>query len=158
FLFEPPPPFELTFEDRDLLRTVGRHVATHISQQDADKKLAENRQFEAYNRLTAFMMHDLKNSIAQLKLIVDNAPRHKHNPEFVDDAIGTVQNAAERMTRLIEQLRSDRVIDRSIPIHLGECARQVALRCSNRSPIVVLKADCDPVVRGDPERLSMVLE
>src|SRR5690606_35008853 len=47
FLSEPPAPFDLTYEDRDLLRTVGRHVATHIAQQDADKKLAENRQFEA---------------------------------------------------------------------------------------------------------------
>src|SRR5690606_30985213 len=125
FLSEPPAPFDLTYEDRDLLRTVGRHVATHIAQQDADKKLAENRQFEAYNRLTAFMMHDLKNSIAQLKLVVENAARHKHKPEFIDDAIGTVANAAERMTRLIEQLRSERPIDRVVPVRLSECARQV---------------------------------
>ena len=65
-LYDPPPPFELTYEDRDLLKTVGRHVATQIAQHEADRKLAESRQFEAYNRLTAFMMHDLKNSVAQL--------------------------------------------------------------------------------------------
>ncbi len=51
------------------------------------------------------MMHDLKNSVAQLQLIVANAERHKHNPEFIDDAIDTIANAVERMTRLIEQLR-----------------------------------------------------
>ena len=66
-LYDPPPPFELTYEDRDLLKTVGRHVATQIAQQEADRQLAESRQFEAYNRLTAFMMHDLKNSVAQLQ-------------------------------------------------------------------------------------------
>src|SRR5690606_16460289 len=33
-LYDPPPPFKLTYEDRDLLRTVGRHVATHIAQDD----------------------------------------------------------------------------------------------------------------------------
>ena len=70
-LYEPPPPFELTYEDRDLLKTVGAHVATHLAQHEADRRLAESRQFEAYNRLTAFMMHDLKNSVAQLQLIVD---------------------------------------------------------------------------------------
>ena len=158
FLAEPPAPFDLTYEDRDLLHTVGRHVATHIAQQDADKKLAENRQFEAYNRLTAFMMHDLKNSIAQLKLVVENAARHKHKPEFIDDAIGTVANAVERMTRLIEQLRSDRPIERVTSVRLSECARQVALRCSNRAPSVVFEAEHDPVVRADHERLSMVIE
>ncbi len=62
-LYDPPPPFELTYEDRDLLKTVGRHVATHLAQHEADRRLAESRQFEAYNRLTAFMMHDLKNSV-----------------------------------------------------------------------------------------------
>src|SRR5690606_24497313 len=72
-LYDPPPPFELTYEDRDLLKTVGRHVATHIAQEDASRKLSEARQFEAYNRLTAFMMHDLKNSVAQLNLIVENS-------------------------------------------------------------------------------------
>src|SRR5690606_7569739 len=59
-LYDPPPPFELTYEDRDLLKTVGRHVATHLAQHAADLRLAEVAQFEAYNRLTAFMMHDLK--------------------------------------------------------------------------------------------------
>ena len=35
-LCDPPPPFELTYEDRDLLKTVGRHVATQLAQHDAD--------------------------------------------------------------------------------------------------------------------------
>src|SRR5690606_24227152 len=52
-LYDPPPPFDLNYEDRDLLKTVGRHAATHIAQADADRKLGESRQFEAYNRLTA---------------------------------------------------------------------------------------------------------
>ncbi len=89
-LAEPPPPFRPTYEDRDLLKTVGRHVATHIAQHESDRRLAESRQFEAYHRLTAFVMHDLKNLAAQLSLIVSNAERHKRNPEFVDDAISTV--------------------------------------------------------------------
>ncbi|HYM35102.1 MAG TPA: XrtA/PEP-CTERM system histidine kinase PrsK, partial [Steroidobacteraceae bacterium] len=104
-LDEPPAPFELTYEDRDLLKTVGRHVATYLAQQEANRKLAESRQFEAFSRLTAFMMHDLKNAVAQLSLIVTNAARHKNNPAFIDDAIGTIGNATDRMTRLIDQLQ-----------------------------------------------------
>jgi putative PEP-CTERM system histidine kinase len=156
-LYDASPAFELTYEDRDLLKTVGRHVATHIAQFDADRKLAESRQFEAYNRLTAFMMHDLKNSIAQLKLIVTNAERHKRNPEFVDDAISTIANAAERMTRLMDQLRG-RAEERLIAIDVGDVVTVAVQRCSNRQPKPLLETVLPAMVRADRERLIAVIE
>ncbi|HEX7013703.1 MAG TPA: XrtA/PEP-CTERM system histidine kinase PrsK [Steroidobacteraceae bacterium] len=157
-LYDPPPPFELTYEDRDLMKTLGRHVATQLAQHDADRKLAESRQFEAYNRLTAFMMHDLKNSIAQLKLIVANAERHKRNPEFIDDAIGTIANTAERMTRLIEQLRGSASPDRLVPVDVAAIAREAVSRCSQRQPCPVLEASGQVCVQADPERLTSIVE
>lgn len=159
-LYDPPPPFDLTYEDRDLLKTVGRHVATQLAQQDADRRLAESRQFEAYNRLTAFMMHDLKNSIAQLQLIVGNAERHKRNPEFIDDAIGTIANAVDRMTRLIEQLRDSAASAASQTVRLDELVANAVSRCSLREPAPTL--ECVPeeaiFVKADPERLGAVVE
>ena len=157
-LYDPPPPFELTYEDRDLLKTLGRHVATHIAQHDADRRLAESRQFEAYNRLTAFMMHDLKNSVAQLKLIVANAQRHKHNPEFIDDAIGTIANTAERMTKLIEQLRGSNSADHHVTADLRELARTAVSRCTYRSPVPVLEPGAPVMVIANAERLAVVIE
>jgi putative PEP-CTERM system histidine kinase len=156
-LYDATPAFELTYEDRDLLKTVGRHVATHIAQFDADRKLGESRQFEAYNRLTAFMMHDLKNSIAQLKLIVANAERHKRNPEFVDDAISTIANAAERMTRLMDQLRG-RAEERLSAIDLAEASSAAVHRCSNRKPKPVFQINSTAMVQADRERLIAVIE
>lgn len=158
-LYEPPPPFELTYEDRDLMKTVGRHVATHIAQHDADRKLAESRQFEAYNRLTAFMMHDLKNSVAQLQLIVVNAARHKHNPEFIDDSIETIANAVDRMTRLIEQLRSSTATAGSQTVSFKALAQAAVERCSLRKPAPILEpCESATIVRADPERLGSVIE
>jgi putative PEP-CTERM system histidine kinase len=159
-LYEPPPPFDLTYEDRDLLKTVGRHVATQLAQQDADRRLAESRQFEAYNRLTAFMMHDLKNAVAQLQLLVTNAERHKRNPEFIDDAIGTIANAVERMTRLIEQLRDSAASAPSQIVRLDELLANAVQRCSLRLPAPTLeRSGTEPIfVKADPERLAAVLE
>lgn len=160
-LYDPPPPFDLTYEDRDLLKTVGRHVATQLAQQDADRRLAESRQFEAYNRLTAFMMHDLKNSVAQLQLIVANAERHKRNPEFIDDAIGTIANAVDRMTRLIEQLRDSAAGAASqTVVRLDELVANAVSRCSLREPVPKLeRGAAEPIfVKADPERLSAVVE
>jgi putative PEP-CTERM system histidine kinase len=121
--------------------------------------LAESRQFEAYNRLTAFLMHDLKNSVAQLQLLVTNAARHKRNPEFIDDAIGTIANTVERMTRLIEQLRGSASDSRMQPVVVHELVSLAVARCAARVPLPKLDVDEQPVtVRADPERLTSVLE
>ncbi|RLQ20744.1 PEP-CTERM system histidine kinase PrsK [Seongchinamella sediminis] len=97
---------EINWEDRDLLKLAGRQAASHLAQYQADKALVESRQFEAFNRLSAYVIHDLKNILAQQSLMVSNAKKHRENPEFVDDMIETVENSVQRMTRLMAQMRS----------------------------------------------------
>ncbi len=158
-LAEPPPPFDPNYEDRDLLKTVGRHVATHLAQHEADRRLAESRQFEAYHRLTAFVMHDLKNLAAQLSLIVANAERHKHNPEFVDDAVSTVANSTERMQRLIEQLQGREIRSHRRVVSLPDVVQRACERCQPRRPVPTVETgEGDLTVDADPERLTAVLE
>jgi putative PEP-CTERM system histidine kinase len=149
----------LNFEDHDLLRTVGRHVATHIDQAEADRRLAESSQFGTYNRLTAFLMHDLNNLIAQQSLVVKNAERHRHNPEFVDDAIGTIANSVERMRRLMAQLSSVREETKLRAVDLGSTVDRAAKRCEPRLPYPDIVADRDDLtINADPERLTTVFE
>lgn len=97
---------EFNWEDRDLLKVAGKQAGSHLAQFQADKALMESRQFEAFNRLSAYVIHDLKNILAQLSLMVSNAQKHKHNPEFIDDMVSTVSNTVTRMSKLMVQLRS----------------------------------------------------
>lgn len=97
---------DINWEDRDLLKVAGRQAASHLAQYQVNRALVEARQFEAFNRLSAYVIHDLKNILAQQSLIVSNAEKHKGNPAFIDDMIDTVRNSVERMTRLMEQMRS----------------------------------------------------
>jgi putative PEP-CTERM system histidine kinase len=173
-LASPPEPFKPNYEDRDLLKTVGRHVAVHLAQYEADRRLSESRQFEAYHRLTAFVMHDLKNLAAQLALIVSNAEKHRRNPDFVDDSIATIANSTARMQRLIEQLQRREVQSLKRHVTLEEIARQAAERCRGRAPKPVYRAvsaseSSDlPIgtlpgaeqtwIEADPERLTMIVE
>jgi putative PEP-CTERM system histidine kinase len=152
------PPLEATYEDRDLLKTVGRDVAMHLAQHEADRQLAESRQFEAYHRLTAFVMHDLKNLAAQLSMIVSNADRHRSNPEFVEDAIGTIAHSSARMQRLIEQLQGREVQTTVRRTSIADIARDACSRCAIRQPVPEI-AVLEPVaVQADPERLGMMIE
>jgi putative PEP-CTERM system histidine kinase len=158
-LAAPPPPFKPNYEDRDLLKMMGRHVAVHLAQYDADRRLAESRQFETYHRLTAFVMHDLRNLAAQLALIVSNAEQHKRNPEFVDDAIGTIANSTERMQRLIDQLQRREMQASTRRVALAEVARRACERCNARRPVPSCGGVVeDAWVEADPERLTMIVE
>ena len=108
-LFQPRASREFNWEDIDLLKTAGRQVAIHLAQDRAALALIQARQFEAFNRFSAYVVHDLKNLVSQLALVVKNAEKHKHNPAFMDDAISTVDNSVERMNRLLAQLRASAV-------------------------------------------------
>jgi putative PEP-CTERM system histidine kinase len=155
----PPPPFSMTFEDRDLLKTAGRHVAAQLAQQQADERLAQGRQFDAYNRFAAFVMHDLKNSVAQLQLLVANAARHRDEPEFFEDAISTISNAVERMTRLIEQLQGRDIAGATREVELAAVVRAAVQRAQARRPAVSMRGELDgATVQADPERLTTILD
>ncbi len=160
-LLEPPPPFELGFEDRDLLNTAGQHVATLLVQHDSDRRLAELMQFEAYNRLTAFVMHDLKNCAAQLTLVSGNALKHRHNPEFVDDVIATTANASDRITRLIQQLNGAAADAKTRPaIRLADAVEVAVQRCRMRNPAPQFAqgTQCTCTVAADREQLVTAIE
>lgn len=107
-LTRPQVTHSMNWEDYDLLRIMARQSAAHLAQLDASQALSQARQFEACSRLSAYVMHDLKNLIAQLSLVVTNAARHKNNPQFMEDAIQTVENSVDKMNRLLAQLRAAR--------------------------------------------------
>lgn len=158
-LQDPPGGFTLTFEDRDLLKTVARHVATHLAQLKSEERLAEARRFEAYNRLSAFLMHDLKNAAAPLDLVVRNAKRHGSNPEFIADAIDTVAAAAVRITRLIEQLSRGSYVDRAETLGLEEVVMTAVKRAEGSQPVPELLLETRGLrVSASRERLINVIE
>ncbi len=142
--------FRLTFEEIDLLRTTGRQVAAHLAQYEADQRLAEAKQFEAFNRLNAFLMHDLKNLIAQQSMVVKNAARHKGNPEFVEDAIATIDNSVVRMNKLLQQLQSGEAGGRRSRVRLAAVLQDAVERCRGRNP--------EPEIAGADERLHVQID
>lgn len=157
-LTRPASAMKLNYEDRDLLKVAGSHIAVHLAQERSDSLLSEARQFEAYNRLTAFLMHDLNNLIAQQSLIVANAEKHRRNPEFVDDAIQTIANSVERMKRVMDQLRRGGSERGRRAIKLGELLKAAIDRCADRQPVPELASPVPPVrLTAKRDQFVMVL-
>jgi putative PEP-CTERM system histidine kinase len=150
----------LTWEEIDLLRAAGRQVASFLAFEQAAKRLAEAHQFEAMSRMSAIIMHDLRHLIAQQALVVQNAARHRGNPEFFDDAILTIDNSVKRMTRLMDELRNGVLSEeRAHRADLNEICAEAVRRCADAAPRPLLDVrDRSVEVIVNRERLLQVLE
>lgn len=148
----------LDWEVNDLLKTAGLQAASYLAQLEAAKALLVARQFESFNRMSAFVVHDLKNLVAQLSLMLSNADRHQHKPEFQKDMMETVANSVEKMKRLLFQLRGGYSLGPPIPVALTEVMRQVVAAKSGLSPAPRLESGADGLsVVAHGSRLERVI-
>lgn len=149
----------LNWEVSDLIKTAAHQAAANLAQMEASEALTVARQFESFNRMAAFVVHDLKNLIAQQSLLVSNAGKHKHNPEFVDDMISTVESSVTRMNRLLQQLKSGQPAETAgetiSPAEL--LAEIISEKHAYRLKPALHLEDTALEVAAEPERLKRVL-
>lgn len=128
---------KLNWELRDYLQAVTEQTANFVFQAESSQKLAENAQFAAFSRMSAFVVHDLKNVLAQINLLLTNAKQHKDNPEFIDDTFETLEHAKARMDNMLRQLM-EKTIDNSpdiSQIDMAELIQEVVDgKCASISP------------------------
>ena len=74
-------------DDFDLLTALGSQAASAILAARTAEKLAQARETSAWNILSAFVLHDIKNASTMLNLVMENAPTHIHKPEFQHDLL-----------------------------------------------------------------------
>jgi len=97
-------PKTLDWEDESFVRLVALQLGGYIVQEETAHSLADARQLEEFNRRFAFVVHDIKNTIGQLSLLVRNAAQFGHEQEFRDDMAATLGNAVERLQQLLKSL------------------------------------------------------
>lgn len=158
-LAKPRTERSFNWEDSDLLKTAGRQVAVYLAQIRTMEALSQARQFESFNRFSAFVVHDLKNLVAQLSLMLKNAEKHKHNPAFQEDMLATVGHATQKMNRLLSQLRAGyQTAQGASLVNLAELlAAVVASKHQYRPTPSFVNDAVDLWVLADKERLARVL-
>ena len=147
------------WEDSDLLNTVARQAASFLVQREVSEQLAEAKQFESYNKLATYMVHDIKNLVTQLSLITSNAEKHKSNPLFIDDVIKTISNSVDKMNVMMEMLQGKVITKPFVTVNIIELLQELV---SNRKksgvmPVPLLTWDAKQCnVTGDRGQLLSI--
>ena len=149
---------EVNWEVNDLLKTAGRQAASFLAQMQATEALLEVRKFDAFNRMSAFVVHDLKNIVTQLSLMMKNAQRHSQNPEFQKDMLLTVENSLDRMRQLMLQLREGATPPgTAVGVNLCEIVSRIEATAAGRGRTLEVDIVHKIGTRGHEERLERVI-
>nr|WP_231944512.1 XrtA/PEP-CTERM system histidine kinase PrsK [Herbaspirillum seropedicae] len=151
-------PVKLNWEVTDLLKIAGRQAGSFLAQHQVATDLMVARQFESFNRMSTFVVHDLKNLVAQLSLLMANAERHKDNPEFQRDMIDTVDFSVQKMRLLLHKLSRKDSAERNEVIALEPLLQRILHAKAGFGPAArLIVAASGLQVTADVERLERVI-
>ena len=148
----------LNWEVTDLLKIAGSQAASYLVQQESAHALMVARQFESFNRMSTFIVHDLKNLVSQLSLLVSNAEKHKNNPEFQKDMLETIDLSVQKMKLLLQKLARSSATETPICLRMDKLLQQVITAKMAAEPLPTLEIlDEELMVMAHPARLERVI-
>ncbi|MEA3002801.1 MAG: hypothetical protein QOH81_1589 [Sphingomonadales bacterium] len=155
----PPVRRPLDWEDFDLFRTAGVQAATCLAEARGQEALANAQRFDEFNRRFAFIIHDVKNLISQLSLIIRNAERHADKPEFREDMIATLHSSVKKMNDLLARLGRGSPNVEAEPVRtisVGQAVAAVA-EIKRRVHPVEISGETGLAALADPSRLEQAM-
>lgn len=157
-LARPRLPRALDWEDLDMLRVVGRQLASYLAEAASQQALAESQQFEQFNRRFAFVVHDIKNLVSQLSILARNAERHAEKPEFRADMIETLRSSVDKMNELLARLSQHNKSRHAlpVPVDIGEAVMKAV---HEKRLIYPIDAQLRPglFATADPARVETII-
>jgi putative PEP-CTERM system histidine kinase len=91
-------------EDLDLLKTFADQAAASLLSLRLSQCLLKAKELEAFQTLSAFFVHDLKNLAAKLSLLLQNVPIHYDNPVFRQDMLRVISESVAKMTAMCSRV------------------------------------------------------
>jgi putative PEP-CTERM system histidine kinase len=150
----------LSLEDRDLLRTFADQAAGNILGLRLSDRLLKAKEMEAFQSLSAFFVHDLKNLASKLSLALQNLPAHYDDPEFRGDLLATIERSVAKINDMCRRLSPlSRTLElQGAPGDLSEVVGSAlsGLNGSLRAQ-VVQELERAPAVAVDPEQMQKVV-
>lgn len=151
-------PFSL--QDFDLLKSIGCQIAANLLNIKLSQRLLQAKQLEAFQAMSSFFVHDLRNTASTLSLMLQNLPIHFNDPRFREDALRGISRTVTDINDLIRRLS---LLRRELTIQpvdsdLNESVNE-ALKCLAVSPSVQVLKELRPLpkLRLDPVQIQNVV-
>jgi putative PEP-CTERM system histidine kinase len=149
-----------TIEELELLECIGDHVTSVLLNLQLAGEVARARELQAFQTMSAFFVHDLKNAASSLNLMLENLPVHFDDPAFRSDALRAIANTAKRIDDMIVRLtalRQGRDLTR-VESDLNRVVSE-ALERVNGMPDVELTTALQPLptILADTDQLQSVV-
>lgn len=151
----------LSFEESELVRTIADQAAAGLLNLTLSEHLRQVRELEAFQTMSAFFMHDLKNLASKLSLVTQNLPVHMDNPEFRSDALRTIAQSVSRLNTMSSRLsllsRKPEPVFTETDLNELVAAAVADAKEYVRAPVSLNPGPLPPV-SVDPEQIHKVLE
>ncbi|MDP3024821.1 MAG: PEP-CTERM system histidine kinase PrsK [candidate division Zixibacteria bacterium] len=150
-------------EDFSFLGGVAHQASIAVLNAKLSQELILSREMESFNKLSSFILHDLKNFISMLSMLLQNAEERLKNPDFQKSVLVTISDTVERMKNLISKLSTPSA---GIKLDLKNCdlnkVVQNILDKMKISNFTRIKTSLDfgslPLVRCDQTQIEKVFQ
>ena len=150
----------LSLQDLDLLKAVSDQSAARLLNVRLSQRLSQAKQLEAFQAMSAFFVHDLKNTASTLSLTLQNLPTHYQDSAFREDALRGISRTVTHINELIGRLSLFRqeLSVQSVECDLNELVSET-LKGHQEKPGVEIVKELRPLpkVRLDPDQIRKVL-
>jgi putative PEP-CTERM system histidine kinase len=100
-----------TVEELDLLKCMADQIAVGLLNLRLTDEITRGKELEAFQAMSAFFVHDLKNAASTLGLMLQNLPVHFDDPLFRKDVLRGIGEATDRINTVISRLTSLRHLE-----------------------------------------------
>ncbi len=150
------------YDDFDLLSVLGSQTASALLAMRMAEELAHTREQQAWSKLSAFVLHDIKNAATMLSMLQVNAPEHIHKPEFQQDMLELVDDTIKRMDRVEQRLGT--LKDEITPVlniiqldqFLTDCSRSLSTKLAPME--IIIERETTIQITTDPDLLFSIIE
>jgi putative PEP-CTERM system histidine kinase len=149
-----------TAEEFDLLECIGDQVAANLLNVRLAHELMMGKELRAFQTISAFFVHDLKNAASTLGLMLQNLPVHFDDPAFREDALRGIARTAERINQLISSLSfvRERLPLNPVALDLNQLVDEALTHLNGALGREVVKdLQTLPRLMGDREQLQNVI-
>jgi putative PEP-CTERM system histidine kinase len=100
-----------TVEELDLVKCMGDQIAVSLLNLRLTEEIMRGKELEAFQAISAFFVHDLKNAASTLGLTLQNLPVHFDDPAFRQDALRGIGETTNRINQLISRVGALRPLE-----------------------------------------------